>query len=112
MIYQLHELHHASLIPMRLWATATMALYGGPFSPFRHNLVSRMIVAGADVLLRATDRYSKPHFGLTETVVDGRPVAVFEEKVAEKPFCTLVHFRRETEAKQPTVLVVAPLSGH
>ena len=112
MIYQLHELHHASLIPARLWAGATMALYGNPLNPFSHSVMSRVMVASADLLLRTTRRYAKPEFGLTETMVLGRPVAVGEEKVVEKPFCNLLRFRRDTDVRQPIVLVVAPLSGH
>jgi poly(3-hydroxybutyrate) depolymerase len=112
MLYELHELHHLSLLPTRMWATANMAVYGWPFSPLSYSPMSRMIVAGADLLLRTTHRYTKPKFGLTETVVCGDRVAVSEEKVVEKPFCTLLHFKRETTVKQPTVLVVAPLSGH
>src|SRR5690242_18329581 len=109
MLYQLHEWQHASLVPMRLWATANMALYGWPFNPFNYHPVSRMIVAGSDLLLRATHRYTKPQFGLHQTVVEGKTVAVSEEKTLEKPFCTLLHFDRATKARQPAVLVVAPL---
>ncbi len=112
MLYHLHEWQHASLLPMRLWATANMALYGWPLNPFSYNPMSRMIVAGSDLLLRATHRYTKPQFGLNATLVEGKTVAVSEEKVLEKPFCSLLHFRRDTQARQPTVLVVAPLSGH
>jgi len=89
-----------------------MALYSWPFNPLSYMPGSRVMVAAADVLLRTTHRYTKPASGLTETVVDGKAVAVTEEKVLEKPFCTLVHFKRDTNVKQPTVLVVAPLAGH
>jgi poly(3-hydroxybutyrate) depolymerase len=112
MLYQLHEWQHSSLLPVRLWATANMALYGCPFNPISYNPLSRMIVAGADLLLRATHRYGKPQFGLSQTVVEGKTVSVTEEKVLDKPFCTLLHFKRDTTVSQPAVLVVAPLSGH
>src|SRR5258707_13086583 len=102
MIYQLHELHHASLIPARLWAGATTAICGSPLNPFSHNVMNRMMVASADVLLRMTHRYPKPEFGLTETTVEGRAVKVWEERVVDKPFCTLLRFRRDTDVRQPT----------
>ena len=35
-----------------------------------------------------------------------------EAPVARTPFCTLLHFRKETAIEQPRVLLVAPLSGH
>jgi poly(3-hydroxybutyrate) depolymerase len=112
MLYQFHEWQHSTLLPIRLWATANMAVYGSPLNPFSYNPLSRMIVAGADLLLRATHRYAKPAFGLHETVVSGKTVTVEEERTVEKPFCSLLHFKRDTNVSQPTVLVVAPLSGH
>ena len=112
MIYQLHELQHAYLLPARVGASVTKAVCGSPFSPYSYNLLGRMMVASADLLLRTTHRYAKPEFGLTETTAPGNRVAVYEERIVEKPFCTLVHFRRDTKARQPTVLLVAPLSGH
>jgi len=105
-------LHHAYLHAARVGASVTKAVYSSPFSPYSYNLVGRMLAASADLLLRTTRRYARPEFGLTETTVLGNRVAVWEENVLEKPFCTLVHFRRDTEARQPTVLLVAPLSGH
>ena len=53
--------------------------------------------------------------------IDAAPVPIAEEVVIEKPFCRLLHFRRQFESKaaaksgkrnDPTVLIVAPLSGH
>ena len=44
--------------------------------------------------------------------VEGREVAVREEAVRTAPFGTLLRFRKDTDAVQPRVLLVAPLSGH
>src|SRR5678809_1551696 len=52
--------------------------------------------------------------------VDGVQVAVHERVAVEKPFCRLLRFKRFTDdlatlrklKGQPTVLVIAPLSGH
>jgi poly(3-hydroxybutyrate) depolymerase len=112
MLYQLHEAQHASLTPLRLWAKVTAEFYGNPFSVFSHNPVSRVMTAGADVVLRMTRRYSKPEFGLSETVILGKSVAISEHITIDKPFCQLLHFKRDTKRKDPKVLLVAPLSGH
>jgi poly(3-hydroxybutyrate) depolymerase len=48
-------------------------------------------------------------------VVDGREVAVVEETFWERPFCRLLHFKREFDGpapRQSKVLLVAPMSGH
>ncbi len=112
MLYELHEAQHASLTPLRLWAKATAEFYGNPFSVFSHNPMSRVLTAGADVVLRMTQRYSKPPFGLKETLIQGKTVEVSEEVMLDKPFCQLLHFKRDTKRKDPKVLMVAPLSGH
>ena len=108
MLYQLHEAQHASLAPLRLWARVTAEFYGNPFGVLSHNPMSRIMNAGADVVLRMTHRYAKPAFGLNETTIQGKTVAVSEEIVLEKPFCDLLHFKRDTKRKDPKVLMVAP----
>ncbi len=112
MLYHLHEAQHASLTPLRLWAQVTAEFYGNPFSVLSHNPVARIMTAGADVVLRMTQRYSKPEFGLNETVIRTETVDVSEEVVLEKPFCQLLNFKRHNKRKDPKVLMVAPLSGH
>ena len=56
--------------------------------------------------------HDRPGFGIGSVAVDGREVAVTEEVVASHPFCNLLHFRKEAIRDEPTILVVAPLSGH
>jgi poly(3-hydroxybutyrate) depolymerase len=112
MLYQLHELQHASFAVFRTLAKATLDLYGHPLSPLSYTPFGRSLAAGSDLLLRTTQRYAKPPFGLNETVIDGQTVAVTEEVALEKPFCKLLHFKRDTTRVDPVVLMVAPLSGH
>jgi poly(3-hydroxybutyrate) depolymerase len=56
--------------------------------------------------------HDRPEFGIRKVTVDGEEVGVTEEIVASHPFCRLLHFRKEMTRDEPTVLVVAPLSGH
>ena len=77
---------------------------------------------GEDTLLmhRLGKDYVKPAFGITSVAVNGSEVAIFESIASDRAFCELRHFKRLTDntkmlatlQKQPTVLVVAPLSGH
>lgn len=112
MIYTLHELQHAATAPLRFWAETSQQLFTNPFSPLAYLPHSSRVAAGSELLARVVRRYEKPEFGLTETVIDGKTVAVREEVVESKPFCNLLHFRRETPLNHPRVLVVSPLSGH
>jgi poly(3-hydroxybutyrate) depolymerase len=116
LLYTLHEMSHAALAPWQMWASMNAGLFTHPFSPLSYSPLSRKIAAGSELFLRITQRYEKPQFGIHETVVDGKAVAVREAVAMEKPFCRLLHFRRDLGSRRgradPAVLLVAPLSGH
>lgn len=112
MLYQLHELHHASVTPFRLMAKAGQRFHSSPYNPLSYTKYGRMMAAMCEVAERVTDRYEKPVFGLDTTVIDGKEVAVTEEIVYDLPFCDLRHFNRDTDRDDPKLLLVAPLSGH
>ena len=130
MLYALHEFQHATLAPWNHLARISLELFSNPFSPLAYLPTSRRIAAGAELFHRLTQRYEKPAFGLTSTVIDGKTVRIEERVVVEKPFCNLLRFERMTGeqatgekrgkpkaalagvAAQPKVLLVAPLSGH
>jgi len=113
--YQLYELNHAAMAPWRAVADATRLTLQNPLNPFHDTPLGRSVAAAAELFERVTRRYGKPEFGLTSTEVDGQKVAVKHEVVWRKPFCSLLHFRRDLpkgRAPDPKVLIVAPLSGH
>ncbi len=113
--YQLYELNHAALAPWRAMADATRLAFQHPLNPLTETMVGRSMAAAAELFERTTRRYGKPEFGITEALVDGETVPVRQDVVWQKPFCSLLHFRRELPAKRkpdPKLLIVAPLSGH
>ncbi len=112
MLYALHEMQHAALAPMNVFAKASLDLLTSPLNPFAQMPGTRNLAAGTELFLRLTNRYEKPAFGIDSTDVAGQKVAVHEELELDLPFCQLRHFRRDTQLTQPTVLLVAPLSGH
>jgi poly(3-hydroxybutyrate) depolymerase len=118
LLYQLHEWHRRLLNPLSHWAQVTSQLFSNPYSPLAYTPFSRRMAAGYDLLHRLGKHYEKPTFGLHATTIDGTEVAVVEEVALEKPFCRLLHFRRALpealagRPADPSVLVVAPLSGH
>jgi poly(3-hydroxybutyrate) depolymerase len=65
-----------------------------------------------ELLSNAGLSHDRPDFGIRAVIIEGREVSVTEEVVASDPFCRLLHFRKEKVCEAPTVLVVAPLSGH
>jgi poly(3-hydroxybutyrate) depolymerase len=115
MYYQLYELNHAALQPMRAAADAMRLFYQNPLNPLSATPMGRSLAASAEVFERTTRRYAKPTFGIETVKVDFVDVAVTEKIVWAKPFCNLIHFKRDLPAKRrpdPKLLIVAPMSGH
>jgi poly(3-hydroxybutyrate) depolymerase len=115
MFYHMYEMNHALMQPWRAAVDATKLLYQNPLNPVANTGYGRTIAAWCEVAERSTRRYAKPEFGLDRTIIDGEDVAVLEEVVWDRPFCELLHFKREAEtdlSQQPRVLIVAPMSGH
>jgi poly(3-hydroxybutyrate) depolymerase len=112
MLYTLHEMQYAALEPVRMAAKSLQDMFTHPWMPGSYTEMGRHIAAGCEVLERTTRRYPKPEFGLTETLIDGRAVAVAEEIVLTNNFCQLRHFKRAGSFNDPKILLVAPLSGH
>ena len=120
MLYQLYETQRALLSPFAEFASASSKLYSHPLSPFAHTPMADRVSAGLDLMHRLSKEYEKPEFNITSVDVDGIDVAVQQQVAIEKPFCRLLRFKRFTDdmpmltrmKKQPTVLVIAPLSGH
>jgi poly(3-hydroxybutyrate) depolymerase len=120
MLYQLYETQRAVLSPFAEFASASSKLYSHPLSPFASAPGSQRVSAGFDLMHRLTKEYEKPRFEITSVTVDGIEAAVQEQTVEARPFCRLLRFKRYTDnaqllermRAQPSVLVVAPLSGH
>ena len=113
MLYHVHELHHAALEPLRFAAQASQQFFQNPFNPLTYTRSGRAVAAACEVFDRTTRRRDKPDFGLTETSIKGKSVAVRETVVAETTFCRLLRFERDgCQDQDPRVLIVAPMSGH
>lgn len=118
MLYHLHDIQRKFLNPLSLWAQASSELFSSPYSPLSYTPFARRMAAGYDLLHRLGKQYEKPAFDLPATTIDGTEVAIVEERTHSKPFCHLLHFKRQlptsltAHAADPKVLVVAPLSGH
>ena len=120
MLYQLYETQRALMAPFTEFVSASAKLYHHPLSPFTHKPMALRVSAGLDLMHRLAKDYEKPQFDIRSVEVDGVEVAVQEQVPITKPFCRLLRFKRFTDnpavlekmKTQPTVLVVAPLSGH
>jgi poly(3-hydroxybutyrate) depolymerase len=120
MLYQWYETQRAMLAPFAEFASASSKLYNHPLSPLHATPNAQRVSAGFDLMHRLAKDYEKPAFNISTVSMDGVEVAVQEQVHITKPFCRLVRFKRftdnaralQTMQQHPTVLLVAPLSGH
>jgi poly(3-hydroxybutyrate) depolymerase len=115
MLYDLHELQRAFLNPMAAFTDTGSQLFSHPYCPLAYMPISRQVAATFELAHRLGKDYEKPEWGIASTIVDDKEVAITERTILSKPFCNLVHFKRalpRSRKPDPTVLLVAPLSGH
>jgi len=118
MLYQLHEMNRTMLSPLMQWAEVSAKLFSNPVSPLAHTPFSQRIAAGYELLYRLGKDYEKPRFNIDSVTIGEETVGIIEEITEKRPFCSLLHFKKDLDPKalaslnQPTVLLVAPLSGH
>ncbi len=120
MLYQIYETNRAWISPFSEFASAASKLYSNPLSPLAQIPSAHRVSAGFDLIHRLTKEYEKPEFGINKVNVHGTDVVIQEQIVEDKPFCKLIRFKRFTDdaallnkmRDQPSVLIVAPLSGH
>ncbi|MYM39104.1 polyhydroxyalkanoate depolymerase [Duganella qianjiadongensis] len=118
MLYHLHEMQRSFLTPLMQWADASSKMFTNPVSPLAHTPFSQRIAAGYELMYRLGKDYEKPAFDINYVDLQDGTVGIVEEVTVNKPFCRLLHFKKALSdkqikaLKQPTVLLVAPLSGH
>jgi poly(3-hydroxybutyrate) depolymerase len=124
MFYSFLEMSRAAMLPWRAAANMTRRSLRNPLNPAGETLAGRAMAASADLFESLTRQYGKPAWALDDLVIDGETVPVEIETVWRKPFCNLLHFKRDDAAlarargvkpaaiNDPKVLLVAPMSGH
>ncbi len=120
MLYSLYELGHLSVAPLRIAALMQSSVLRSPLNPIADTEIARTAAAASDLFESMTRRYRKPEWQLPTTVVNGVEVEVTPTEAWATPWCRMVHFERDAEAlvkargerTDPTVLIVAPMSGH
>lgn len=124
MLYSFLEMSRAAMLPWRAAANMTRQSLRSPLNPASDTLAGRATAAAADLFESLTRYYGKPDWELSPIDVNDQPVDIEVETVWSKPFCSLLHFKRDrralakargvkvSEVKDRPVLIVAPMSGH
>jgi poly(3-hydroxybutyrate) depolymerase len=113
MLYQVYEMNHAAMMPLRVMTNAGLSFWKDGNNPLSQSYIGRTTSAALEMMERLTRRYGKPNFGITTTEIDGKTVHIHQQVVYHKTFCNLLHFGKiGGPEKQPKLLIVAPMSGH
>ena len=120
MLYSFHEYAYQAATPFRLGAQMARDFWSSPWNPASQTAIGRTAYATAEVFESLTRRYSKPDWRLETIEIDDKPVRTTERVVWSSPWCRLLKFERDRgdlkkagkPATAPSVLIVAPLSGH
>jgi len=120
LLYQMHEYGRAWMAPYTYWAEASAKMFSASGSWMSSLPGASRAAAGYELMYRIGKDYEKPRFDIHSIELDGNEYPVIEREVLKKPFCRLLRFKRFSDdagqiqelKEDPTVLVVAPLSGH
>ncbi|MET0181403.1 MAG: polyhydroxyalkanoate depolymerase, partial [Caulobacterales bacterium] len=111
MLYSLYQAQADFLLPLRAWARTAQAFFGFANAyPELH--VLRRATAAWEMIDRLHLGHERPDYQIKAVKSGNQIVPVTEEVAASTPFGSLLHFKKDVEAPQPRVLIVAPLSGH
>jgi len=110
MLYQAYQAHADFMVPVRTLASLAASAIGPQFTGNVGSI--RNLTAAYELIARAGLTHDRPPFDIDTVTVGNREVAVREEVARVTPFGTLLHFKKDVDAAQPRVLLVAPLSGH
>jgi poly(3-hydroxybutyrate) depolymerase len=120
MLYALNEFGYYASTPWRFAARAARDFWNAPNNPAGATEFGRNAYAAADLFANVTRRYGKPEWRIDSTEVNGQSVRVNSHVTWSSPWVNMIHFARSrTDLRKagkrtldPTVLIVAPLSGH
>ncbi len=119
-LYQWHEMSRQLMAPWIHQAGATARLFSDPNSWLATLPGADRVAASNELVHRIGKDYEKPPWNIHQIEVNDARVPVIEQEIIATPFCRLLRFKRYTDEaasmaamkKEPSVLVVAPLSGH
>ncbi|MFN7710286.1 MAG: polyhydroxyalkanoate depolymerase [Holosporales bacterium] len=122
--YYLRDMQDLSLTPVHYLSTMGRRTWANPFNLSSFTSYGRTLAAQYETLERSTKRFMKPSFDIDSVLSqEGQLFEIKEHIVKKRTFCDLIHFERipvsageggrpKSTRPVPSVLVVAPYSGH
>src|SRR5215207_7100158 len=110
MLYQAYQASTDIMLPVRALAGFALSAHGSVSN--LSGPAIRNLTAAYELISRARLTHTRPDYGINSVMVGNREVEVTERAAHVTPFGTLLHFKKDIDAAQPKVMIVAPLSGH
>jgi poly(3-hydroxybutyrate) depolymerase len=112
MLYDAYEVQRSLLAGASKLAGFGAGWLNNPNNPWGYSAMGPVVAAGLQVFADAAAPHGKPDFGIHSIKIGRKPVRVDEQILLRKPFGQLKHFAREGIDSGPSLLIVAPMSGH
>lgn len=112
MLYQSYQNTKSLMQPVVNLAEIFSKFFANPVFATKYPTVLRYAAAWCETVYRIGKDYHKPEFNIDEVVIKDVAYEVNEYQAKSLPFCNLIHFKVDCPSERPTVLLVAPLSGH
>ncbi len=112
MLYDAYEVQRSFLAGASKLAGLGAGWLNNPANPWGYSSMGPLVSASLEVFAHAAAPRGKPEFGIIETKVGRKIVAVDEDIVLRKPFGQLKYFRKVGADTGRPLLIVAPMSGH
>jgi poly(3-hydroxybutyrate) depolymerase len=111
MLYDAYEMQRSLLAGASKLAGLGAGWLNNPTNPWGYSSMGPLVAASLEVFAHASAPRGKPEFGIVESRVGRKIVAVDEDIVLRKPLGQLKYFRKvDAESGRP-LLIVAPMSG-
>jgi len=112
MLYDAYEVQRAYLAGASKLAGLGAGWLNNPANPLGYSAMGPLVAASLEVFAHAAAPRGKPEFGIGSVRIGRKDVRVDEQVLLRKPFGQLKHFARDGIHKGPSLLIVAPMSGH
>ena len=112
MLYDAYEVQRSFLAGASKLAGLGAGWLSNPSNPWGYSSMGPLVAASLEVFAHAAAPRGKPEFGIHSVRMGRKSVRVDEQILLRKPFGQLKHFTREGVTGGPSLLIVAPMSGH
>ena len=112
MLYDAYEVQRSLLAGASKLAGLGAGWLNNPANPFGYSAMGPLVAASLEVFAHAAAPRGKPEFAIGSVKIGRKQVCVDEQILLRKPFGQLKHFSRDGVDNGPSLLIVAPMSGH